>query len=295
MILSMTGFGAAERTWEQWAIRVEARSVNNPDLRLSIRLPDTLRLRESDIAAAARSKVSRGHLYISVTCEPTETAIGQFADKDRLRAYVRLVKAAADEEGVAVSADVGALMSLPGVLNPNALPADVREALWDNVMQTVAAALDALLELRRSEGANLGAQLLRVCGEIGEGVDEVGAGAAKCLDEYRARLAGRVKQLMEGAPSPADEDVIAREVAILAEKSDVSEEITRLRSHLKQFGTHMEADGDPVGKPLEFLAQEMLREANTMAAKLPTGEQVQQAIRIKTSVHRLREQVRNVE
>jgi len=295
MIRSMTGYGAAERVWEEWTIRVEARSVNHSELKLSARMPEMLRLRESELAALAKETIRRGHLYLSVSCELARKALDKTLDRERLRAYLKAVKEVAEGEGVHVSAEVGALMGLPGVINVEALPDDVKDALWEEVVQTVREALKALLAMREAEGRNLCEQLSALCAEVRSRTESVASEAGRCLREYKARLAERVAELMDAAPSPVDQDVIAREVAMIAQRSDVSEEVTRTYSHLDQFEKHLDSDGEPVGRALEFLSQEMLREANTAASKLPSGQQVQQAIRIKADVHRLREQVRNVE
>jgi uncharacterized protein (TIGR00255 family) len=295
MIYSMTGFGAAARTWEQWAIRAEVRSVNHGEFKLSIRLADMFRLRETDLAAVVRERIGRGHVHLTVDCDLAAAALERLVDHDRLRAYLRAVREAASREGMAVSVEAGSVMGLPGVFSAEVLADQNAGALWKELVGTVRDALDGLMAMRRAEGNNLQAQLRDLCALIREQTREVERNAGRCVKDCKARLAARVEELLAGAPSPADADAIAREVAILAERSDVSEEITRLYSHLQQFATYLDKEGEAVGKALEFLVQEMQREANTMAAKLPAAELIQTAIEIKAGVQRLREQVRNVE
>ena len=295
MIRSMTGFGCAEKVWQQWTIRVEARSVNHDELKLVIRLPDVLRLWENEVGRLVQGRLKRGYVHIFVVCTLAEEALKLLVDAERLRSYVRLVKDVADSEGVPVHAEVGALIGLPGVVNSDALPQDMRQSLWLEVQATVEQTLAELVKMREAEGRSMKEQFDALCDDIARRTDIVAARGETAVRDCKAKLAARIKLLLDGVPTPADEAAIAREVAIFAEHSDVSEELTRLRSHLQQFRAALALDGEPVGRKLEFLLQEMLREANTMAAKLPAGELVQQAIEIKADIHRLREQVRNVE
>ena len=295
MIRSMTGFGVAERVWEQWTIRAEARSVNQARLKLSIRLPEMLRLKESELAKMVEQRVSRGHVHLAVECSLGEDAIDLLVDKEKLRSYVRLVKEAAAAEGVPASVEAGALMSLPDVKSTGRLPAQELEALWEQVLSTAQEAASGMVRMREAEGRNLAEQLEAVCADARERVEALAAGVAGSVRQYQARLSERVGQLLEGTQATVDEGALAREVAFIAERSDVSEEIARMGSHLEQFQAALQSEGAPAGKKLEFIAQEMLREANTMVAKLPSTEQVQQAIEVKLDVNRLMEQLRNVE
>lgn len=295
MVRSMTGFGVAERIWEQWTIRAEARSVNQAGLKLFLRLPEMLRLRENELARIVEQRVSRGHVHLTVDCTLGEDAVDLLADKEKLRSYMRLVKEAAAAEGLPVSVEAGALMSLPGVISSGRLPVQLLEALWSQVLATAQEAVDGMVGMREVEGQNLARQLGAVCADALGRVEALGAGVAGSVRHYQARLGERVRQLLEGTEATVDEGALAREVAFIAERSDVSEEIARMGSHLEQFGAALQAEGGPAGKKLEFIAQEMLREANTMVAKLPSTEQVQQAIELKLDVNRLLEQLRNVE
>ncbi|MDP6107271.1 MAG: YicC/YloC family endoribonuclease [Candidatus Brocadiia bacterium] len=295
MIRSMTGFGSAERTWQKWAIRAEARSVNHSEFKLSVRLPEMLRLRESELNAVTKETVARGHVYVMASCEPAEAAVDLLVDRERLAAYLRVAKEVAAQEGVPVNIDAGSLIALPGIISTETYEPDDRDALWEKVKDAVRDALGVMVTMREAEGRNLCDQLQELCASIRSRMDSLDAETEGFLRRHRARLSERVRQLLEGVPTPADEAAIAREIAIQAERSDVSEEITRMHSHLQQMEAHLDGGGEPVGRALEFLAQEMLREANTTAAKLPGGEQVQQVIQIKSDVQRLREQARNVE
>ena len=295
MILSMTGYGSAERTHEGWSIRTEARSVNHGDLRVNVRLPDMLRLRETELVKLVQGRLSRGHVHLFVECRLAEEALEQMVDRERLAGLLRVARQVAHAEGVPFRVDMAALLALPGVMSADVLPTEARDELWEQVAGAVRDALDALIGMRRAEGENLAAQMRALCERIAARTDAVAAQSPACVKECKARLVERVRELLEGTGVTIDADVLARELAVLAERSDVSEEVTRMRSHLQQVARCLEAHEEPVGLKLEFLSQEMLREANTMAAKLPSGELVNEAVEMKTEVQRLREQARNVE
>jgi uncharacterized protein (TIGR00255 family) len=149
--------------------------------------------------------------------------------------------------------------------------------------------------MRRAEGANLWRELHEVCASVGKLVDSIEREQAGLVAAYRDRLKERVDRLLAGTDVQVNEESLAREVALYADRSDVSEEIARLRSHLEQFREALDGNETPVGRRMEFLGQEMLREASTMAAKIPAGAQVRQVLDLKNEIERLREQVRNVE
>jgi len=295
MILSMTGYGAAEKASAEWSVRAEARSVNHSDLRVVVHLPEMLRLRESDLVNLVHARLARGHVTVDVRCNLAESALGMMVDRQRLRGYVNLAREIAHAEGAQLQVELGSVLALPGVMGADFLPDQVREGLWPLVVEVSVAALDGLAQMRRAEGQNLAVQIEAICQAILERTARLGERTEECLRASQARLVERVRRLLEGTGVVPDADALAREVAVLAERSDVSEELARINSHVQQFREAMGSAGEPVGKKLEFLVQEMLREANTMAAKLPSGELVREAVEVKTDVHRLREQVRNVE
>jgi uncharacterized protein (TIGR00255 family) len=156
--------------------------------------------------------------------------------------------------------------------------------------------MTSLVEMRRAEGVNLHEQFKELTGSIGSLVDRIETEQGSFVPGYRDRLRERVARLLEGTGVEVKEDALAREVAVYADRSDVSEEIARLRSHLAQFAEALASeDAEPVGRKMEFLGQEMLRESGTIAAKVPAGPQVECVLSLKSHVDRLREQVRNVE
>lgn len=295
MIRSMTGFGSAEVQCEQWTVRVEARSVNHRELQLTCRLPDVFQLKELELRKLLERKVRRGHVYLVLSCRPRSGQSEVLVDEERLRAYIRTLRSVAESEEVPFQLDLATLMRLPGALKDMTADDEMRDVLWPHVVAATEAAVDSLTEMRSTEGANLSRQLEDICAAMEGLVDAVQQGRPALMATYRDRLKERVERLLEGTDVLVNEDSLAREVAFFADRSDVSEEIERLRSHLAQLREALESEDAPVGRKIEFLGQEMLREANTMAAKVPAGAQVRQVLELKSEIERLREQARNVE
>ncbi len=295
MICSMTGYGSAQKSCPQWTVRAEARSVNHPQLKVSVRLPDMLRLKEGELTGLVRGRLARGHVTLSVRCNFSEDALRVVVDRRALRGYVKLARELAAAEDVPLHVEAGSLLSLPEVLGTDSMPDEVLEELWPFVLDASEGALEGLIEMRRTEGRNLARQMEDICERVLRRTRAVDEGGECCVRATQRRLQERLERLLDGADVPLDSNALAREVALLADRSDVSEEVARMASHLQQFRQTLGSEGEAVGKKLEFLVQEMAREADTMTAKLPSSELVQEAVEIKTDVHRLREQARNVE
>jgi uncharacterized protein (TIGR00255 family) len=291
----MTGYGVAEETSPHWTVEVEIRSVNHGELKVSPRLPESLRARESELEKILRREISRGHLYLKGRNELKEESVDLLINHRKLEGYLRAARDAAEKMSMPVKVEVGSVLSLPEVMGTESLSEELQEELWSCMVKATEAALESLVEMRRAEGKALAAELRETNSRLERGVQTVADRTQECLEAYRDRLKKRVEELMEDSEAEADPSALAREVALLAERSDVREEVTRMQSHLEQFENALSAEEGPVGKKLEFIAQEMLRETNTMASKLPCHDLVEVAVDLKTDVQRLREQVRNVE
>ena len=295
MIRSMTGFGSAEIHCDEWTVRVECRSVNHKELQLTFRMPDAFRLKEIELRRLVEARIRRGHAYVVLTCRPRVGQAENMVNEKAVREYVEMLKGVAEAADVPFQADLASLMRAPGVLKDVTTDEDLRDQLWPDVLAGCEQALDGLLEMRVTEGGNLAGQLRELCDGMTARIDAIAGGLGDAVAEYRDRLRERLKRLLEGVDTPVSEDALARETAYYAERSDVSEEIERLRSHLAQMAEALDGSDEPVGRKMEFLGQEMLREANTMAAKIPAGDQVAEVLELKGDVERLREQARNVE
>ncbi|MBS3764739.1 MAG: YicC family protein [Planctomycetes bacterium] len=295
MIRSMTGYGASEYECDQWQIQVEVRSVNHDQLKVSPRLPDMLRLKESELNRLLREFIQRGHVYVKVNADISEQAMSMLVDKRKLRAYVRLARELSEEADVPLRLEVGSMLALPGIQNTETLPREVRDAMWEDVLDATRNAIKSLVEMRTTEGEKLSDQLSQLSQELQQETEAVKSRIDECLEKYQEKLVERVDQLLNGIDARPEEGILAREIAATAERGDISEEVARMESHLEQFDTALQNDENAVGKKLEFLVQEMLRETNTMASKIPCSELVEIAVEMKTNVNRLREQVRNIE
>lgn len=297
MIRSMTGYGTAETIDTNWTIRVEVRSVNHSDLKVSPRLPEALRLKESDLVSVVKDKIGRGQVYVTVSCDVADAAAEMMVDKEKLRGYLDAVKKVVGGESIPLQAEAGSLLDLPDILASKSVPSCFREEIWPEVVEATELAMDDLIEMREAEGANLAAQLRTVASDLAEKNENVASRLDECLAAYQNRLTQRVNKLIQASDLEAspDKEALAKELAMIAEKSDISEEITRMRSHVDQFISVIDSEKASVGKKLEFIVQEMLREANTMSAKLPSSDMVELAVDIKSDVQKLREQVRNIE
>jgi len=295
MIRSMTGFGTAQRVRDQWGIRVEVRSVNRKELQVTFRLPEVFRLKEVELQKLVEERVHRGHVYFSLDVEPHEATEPLLVDEGRVAAYLHLLEKLAAPRDIPCNVEMASLLRLPGAMKEEVVDEELRDVVWEDVVETAKQAVDALVEMRRSEGENLSGELDGFCAHIAGLTDCIEQAQGGFVPAYRDRLVERVSNLLEGTGVTLNDEAIAREVAIYADRCDVSEEIARLRSHVKQFREAMSGPEEPVGRKMEFVGQEMLREASTIASKVPAGRQVDDVLELKTVVERLREQVRNVE
>ena len=293
MIRSMTGFGVADTHEEGYRLEARIRTVNSKDLKVSCNLPPALRLKEADLEKLVKNRLHRGRVFVEVDCEIDTQDIATLVDWDKLDTYVRIIRELAAEKGLNPDVDLASLLSISDAVREE--PEELPDTLWDSLMDVCTEALDSLVDMREEEGANLRSQMEELCNSMQESLDRVEDAAPELVEKYRDRLRDRVEELMEGTELEEDSHSLAREVAIYADKCDVSEEIARMRSHLDQIREMLESADSPAGRKLDFLAQEMLRESDTMAAKIPGPEETQEVIDIKADVNRLREQIRNVE
>jgi len=295
MIKSMTGFGAAEVQLDQWTVQVELRSVNHRDMQVSFRLPDAFSLKEVELQKLVERHLNRGHVRLVLNARLKSGHTEVLVDAEQIEGYLHVLQGLAARQDVPAHLDLASLLRLPGVLRDVTTDEELRAQLWPAALDAAGAALEALVAMREAEGANLARQLLELCEAVRKCVARIEAATADVTAAYRDRLEERVAKLLAGTGVPVNDDSLAREVAFFAERSDVSEEVARLRSHLDQFREALDGQEEAVGRRMEFLGQEMLREANTLAAKLPAGEQIRDAMELKGLVDRIREQVRNVE
>ena len=296
MIRSMTGYGAGENELPDGRVlRAEVRTVNHRHLSTSVRLPRGWEGLERGVLERVRAALSRGSVSLSVRCESPGREEGGVPalDLERARRYVALLREAGVELKLEGYLDVDDLTRLPGVLRMESPPA--AEPDEDAMHACVEAALHQAVAMRESEGGRLEVELRASLGRILEEVEAIEVAAPARLVRERDRLRERVATLAGGVE--VEEERLAREVAYLAERWDIAEEIVRLRSHVTLFeeGLGGGGAGGKAGKRLGFVVQEMHREANTVGSKANDAAISASAIAIKEELEQIREQLENVE
>ncbi|RMG15962.1 MAG: YicC family protein [Planctomycetota bacterium] len=291
---SMTGFGVAEAGGPGGSFRVELRSVNHRHLKLGVRLPEVLSALAPRVEERLRARLRRGSVQLTVRPLGEVPGAGVRLDADLLRRLHGELSAVAAELGVEPPG-LGEVARLEGVVRTEEVVPEL-DALWPLLESALGAALDELDAMRRREGEGIAADLLEVASLMEREVDAVEERLPAARAEQAARLRERVAGLLEQAPdSLRDAPELAREVALLADRADVSEEVQRLRSHLDQLREVLEADAGPAGRKIEFLAQELLREANTLGSKSQDLVLRERSLALKLLVERVREQAANLE
>ena len=292
MIKSMTGYGRAVETVNGREFTVELRSVNNRYLDCTVKLPRSVSFAEETVKQAVKSSVSRGKVdvYISIKSENTDdTTI--ILNKAVLEGYLSAMRQMVSEFGVADDISVSTVSRLPEVFSVEKPEVDEEQLLAD-LMGVVQKALEGYDAMRCTEGAALDADLRSRGETILSLVEKVEAGNAQTVVDYRARLYAKLQEVL--ANTAIDESRILTEAAIFADKVAVDEETVRLRSHLKQMNT-MLSGGGAVGRKLDFLLQEMNREANTIGSKCTDVVLARIVVDIKAELEKIREQTQNIE
>jgi uncharacterized protein (TIGR00255 family) len=289
MIRSMTGFGSATGIVGGARVSVELRTVNHRFFSPSIKLPAEFSRWEPDVREALRRRISRGHVSASARAE--RSAFGAVVDEARFASYVTLLRGLRDRHNLAGDIDVATVLRMPDVL---ASGDDEPEGSPAELVAVVDAAIEALTTSRSDEGTRLAQFLLDRVAVVEGALGRIEGRAPQRLIAQRERLRESVRQLASGVA--VDEQRLAQEIAILADRLDVQEELNRFTSHIAAFRATLSQGGsDPVGKRLGFLLQEMLREANTTGSKANDGGMLQDVVSIKEELERIREQVENLE
>lgn len=290
----MTGFGDASSSDTGSVYSVEVRSVNNKFLKTSIRIPDRLGSLEPEIEQIVRATVSRGSVTVTVNCTETDEGAAQEINGPALRKYAQQI---ADSIGAPIeSISVAQLVGLPGVLGP---PSDEESRLQrtrEAIRPLVKLALEHLVAMRTREGIALHDDLAGHLSFISERLEQISECAPKVIGDYECRLKARMESLVADAGADIEQPELIREIAVYAEKTDIAEEIARLGEHLIHFKDLLSDEGSrPIGRTMDFLAQELLREANTIASKSPDAKMSRLIVEIKGAIDRIKEQVQNAE
>jgi uncharacterized protein (TIGR00255 family) len=293
VLLSMTGYGESVVQNEQAYCRVEIRTVNNRHFKLSLRCPDGFLQQEVEFERLLRDTIARGTVYLSVKLDQSSSLAGPRINSELLKTYWRQLNDICQDLSVAPP-DPARLLNLPGVLHDGAFDTEVVEKLWPLVQQAVKAAAKHLREFRRREGETTARELHQLCDTIEKILEQVVVMAPQVAHDYHEKLVQRTRELLAGTDVKIEPADVLREVAVYADRCDIHEEITRLRSHIGQFLTQIDTGTSP-GRKLDFLCQEMFREVNTIGSKASHVGLSHAAVELKSSIERIREIVQNVE
>jgi uncharacterized protein (TIGR00255 family) len=295
MIRSMTGFGGASAQAGGARYVVEGRSVNNRYFKALIRLPEELQGLEAELEAALAKRLMRGSVTMIVRfSDASAEAVAQL-NIEAIRHYIKQLRTVPGLEHNTTAIDLGALVALPGVVVEDAGQERLERAR-PVLLELVEEVCQRILGMRTREGEMLHAELCKHCRLIADQLAAINQRAGVVVELYQQRLRQRIEALVaESGMAIRDEDLL-REVAVFAERSDVAEEVARMDAHLAHFREIIDNKGEtPAGRSLEFLSQEMLREANTISGKSLDAEISRRIVDIKSAVDRIKEQVQNVE
>jgi uncharacterized protein (TIGR00255 family) len=312
MLNSMTGFGSAAADDHGISCTVEIRAVNNRFLKTVIKLPDKLANLEPDIERVMRDRIARGSVVLAVSVKDTVAPTAVAVNEEVLQIYIQQAKAAyhalvsGDNKIPGASIDVANLLALPGVVSAGEDSVEYLATHQELVIRLVKQAIIKLGEMRAKEGAALWADLKKHLDIVRSALAKIAEHAPQVVRNYHEKLKARVNQMVSDAKLSLSDQDLLKEVALFADRADISEEISRLGGHLDQFFAVCDRGGAAPsgesagvgggdGRKLDFIAQEMLREANTIASKANDSNIARLTVDIKSAIDRIKEQVQNVE
>ena len=290
----MTGYGWGECAQDGYKVTVELSSVNRKQGEISFNLPRELEVLEAQMRDEINRRITRGRLTVRVNLHAVEGNEGARVklNGNLARAYVRELRKLAKECRLPDAVSLDTLLRAPGVLQNDEERADA-EAYWPAVSRALAEALALLVKMREREGGNLLKDVVGRVKTMRRSVERVKKQAPMVQQRYREQLLERVRNAGLPDPGPDDERLL-KEIVYFADRSDISEELTRLQSHFQQFDDCVKSP-DPVGRTLDFLAQEMNREINTVGSKANDSAISREVVTLKTELEKFREQAQNVE
>lgn len=291
MISSLTGFGRATFTDEAGRISVELKSVNNRFLQIDLHLPYGFNWADGLIRQKVSKSVSRGKIYLhmeAVDYNPNQNVI---INKPLLKKLVGLSEEISSETGKALPIQLDGLLSLPGVMKVDSKVID-NDQMWKRILPVLEEALDNFIAARKREGENLAEDLRQRSESLTNALDQIEVKLPEIREQFKNKFTERINELADKAG--IEESRLNTEIAIWVDKTDVSEEITRLHSHLKEFKNILGSD-KAIGRRLDFLVQEVNREANTLSNKVSDISVSQVILDIKCEIEKIREQAQNIE
>ena len=288
---SMTGFGRASLESNGKNYIIEIKTVNNKYSDITVKSPKRLSFMEDRIRKQIANRITRGKVEVSVSFfDFSNKSKNVVLNKEIAKEYIKQLKEIADENNLSENISVVEIAKLPDILN--SIDSDNDEEITSEALQCLNMALDSLIEMRKTEGENIKQDLLVRIERVQNLVDKIAENSKGIVEEYVSKLEKRVKEILK--TDVVDENRIAQEAVIYADKTSIEEELTRLNSHILQFKELVNSDG-PVGKKLDFMIQEMNRETNTIGSKAGSGEITKAVIDLKVELEDIREQIQNIE
>lgn len=288
---SMTGFGRASLESNGKNYIIEIKTVNNKYSDITVKSPKRLSFMEDKIRKQIANRITRGKVEVSVSFfDFSNKSKNVVLNKEIAKEYIKQLREIADENNLSENISVVEIAKLPDILN--SIDSDNDEEIASEALQCLNMALDSLIEMRKAEGENIKQDLLERIERVQNLVDKIAENSKGIVEEYVSKLEKRVKEILK--TDVVDENRIAQEAVIYADKTSIEEELTRLNSHIVQFKELINSDG-PVGKKLDFMIQEMNRETNTIGSKAGSGEITKAVIDLKVELEDIREQIQNIE
>lgn len=288
---SMTGFGRASLESNGKNYIIEIKTVNNKYSDITVKSPKRLSFMEDKIRKQIANRITRGKVEVSVSFfDFSNKSKNVVLNKEIAKEYIKQLREIADENNLSENISVVEIAKLPDILN--SIDSDNDEEITNETLQCLNMALDSLIEMRKTEGENIKQDLLIRIERVQNLVGKIAENSKGIVEEYVSKLEKRVKEILK--TDVVDENRIAQEAVIYADKTSIEEELTRLNSHIVQFKELANSDG-PVGKKLDFMIQEMNRETNTIGSKAGSGEITKAVIDLKVELEDIREQIQNIE
>lgn len=293
MIYSMTGYGRAEKEFDNKKVIVELNSLNNRYCEIQVRMPRTLSQYEHDMKDIISSRVKRGKVMVNISLEEDQAAAAERLelDRDSARMYHRVISELKQELSLSGEITVQDFLNFPELIKPAEEEMEESE-LVSSIKECLNAALDGFLEMRRTEGGKLQEDIILHLDKIERSLQETEKIAANNIEAYYQKLENRIKELIGNLN--ISQEILATEAAVVAERADITEECVRIKSHLEMFRGTFKSE-DAVGKKMNFILQELYREANTIGSKSISADITGHVIDMKEEIEKVREQVQNIE
>ncbi len=294
MISSMTGFGEASAEVDGVVYIVEIKTVNNRYVKIHLRMPEIVSFLEMEVGGLLRKSIRRGTVNCSIRMKNVSGQALFDVDANALNGYLIKLKDLARSNDINYQIDLAEMLTLPGIVQPAVPAQEQADKMKTTILELVACAVEKLKQMRAREGAMLVEDLTANCELMSEKLELIRQRSPEVVKEYHEKLGKRTAELLATGQLDIDAEIIARETVIFADRCDIAEELTRLESHMHQFVTHCQSDQN-AGRRLDFISQEMLREANTIASKASDARITQWVIDVKCAIERIKEQVQNIE